>query len=134
MNIYETVIIFKPDIDGTTKSKYIDLFTHITGKKRGIKLDDQGIKKLAYPMRDIHTEGYYLIFTWKGTPENVAEVERQIRIDDNALKFITVRFDEERLMEEDYNDEDFEEMDEEFVDDSIKSEQGSLDAWDKIFN
>lgn len=133
MNIYETVIICKPDIDGTTKSKYIDLFTHITGKKRGIKYEDMGIKKLAYKIKDTYDEGYYLIFTWKGTPENVTEVERQIRIDDDVIKFMTVRFDEESLMEKDYNDDEFDEVDEEFVDGSVESEQGSQDAWDMIF-
>lgn len=128
-NIYETVIIFSGD--GTPKSKYLDLFTHITGKKRGIKYEDIGIRKLAYKMKDTYDEGYYVIYTWKGTPENVAEAERQMRIDDNVMKFMTVKYDEDRLMEEDYNDEDFAEEDE--VDGSVESEQGSQDAWDMIF-
>lgn len=130
--IFETIIIFKPDIDGTIKAKYLDLFSHITGTKRGVKYEDIGKRKLAYDMKG-KTEGYYLTFTWKGTGENITEIERHLRIDDDVLKFMSMKLDEESTME--YNDDDFNEIPEDEAEDGIvKSEQKQEDAWNKIFN
>ena len=53
-----------------------------------------------------------------GTSENVAELERHMRIDDNVLKFLTVRNEEAG-----YDLEELEEMPAE--DDAGKSEQSS---------
>lgn len=90
-NTYETIIILDPLNHEDSVKVFRDMCQEFT-KGYKIKEDDLGVKKLAYPLKEgKFTEGYYVRFVWMGTPENVAELERHVRIDDNVLKFITVR-------------------------------------------
>lgn len=114
-NTYETVIILDPLNYKDSVKVFRDMCQEFT-KGYKIKEDDLGVKKLAYPLKEEKfTEGYYVVFTWMGTSENVAKLERHMRIDDNVLKFITVRRDEEAEYE----------LEEIVVDDAGKSEQSS---------
>lgn len=90
---YETIIIFDPLNYEDSVKVFRDMCQEFT-KGYKIKEDYMGVKKLAYPIREKFTEGYYAMFTWMGTPENVAELERCMRINDNVLKFMTVKRDE----------------------------------------
>ena len=100
MHTYETVIIFN------SKSKTLkdsitllsDVCQTLTGSKYKIKVEDIGEKTLAYEIKS-HKSGYYVLLTWKGTPDNVSELERNLRINDDVLKFITVIKEDEELEE-----------------------------------
>lgn len=114
-NTYETIIILDPSNYKDSVKVFRDMCQEFT-KGYKIKEDDLGVKKLAYPLKgEKFTEGYYVRFVWMGTSENVAELERCMRINDNVLKFMTIRT-------EDAEDE-LEEMPAE--DDAGKSEQSS---------
>lgn len=93
-NTYETIIILDPSNYKDSVKVFRDMCQEFT-KGYKIKEDDLGVKKLAYPLKEEKfTEGYYVMFIWMGTPENVAELERCMRINDNVLKFITIKRDE----------------------------------------
>lgn len=99
MSIYETIIIFRTTrIDTTTLKESIDKFKDMIqsfSKPKKIKMEELGEKKLAYEIKK-ETSGYYVVFTWTTkTSEDVAELERQLRVDDHVLKFITVRQDDD---------------------------------------
>jgi small subunit ribosomal protein S6 len=113
-NTYETIIILDPSNHKDSAKVFRDMCQKFT-KEYKIKEDYLGVKKLAYPLREKFTEGYYVMFVWMGTPENVAELERHMRIDDNVLKFLTVRNEEAGY--------ELEEMP--AADDAGKSEQSS---------
>ena len=49
-----------------------------------------GLKRLAYTIRREKT-GYYYITHLEGTDNNVSEIEKQLRLNDNVIKFITIR-------------------------------------------
>lgn len=49
-----------------------------------------GLKKLAYKVRE-ETTGYYYTTHFKGTDSKVAEIEKQLRLNENIIKFITIR-------------------------------------------
>lgn len=51
----------------------------------------QGKKNLAYETKGEKT-GYYNITYFEGTEQEVAEIEKNLRINDNVIKFITVGF------------------------------------------
>ena len=51
-----------------------------------------GRRKLAYDIGK-NTEGYYVVFTFEAKPELIAELERNYRITDEIIKFITIRKD-----------------------------------------
>ena len=40
------------------------------------------------------TEGFYILLQFTAKPETVRELERQLRVQDQVMKFITVRIDE----------------------------------------
>lgn len=55
-------------------------------------IEEKGLRKLAYAVGKENT-GYYVIVEFKAMNENIVELERFYRIDDDILKFITVRKD-----------------------------------------
>ena len=116
MKTFEAVMILEPN--ETIAKAEIRKFTKLIqdwNKKDKVKVEDLGLKGLAYEIRK-HERGYYAIFTFKSTPENIAELERLFRIDDHVLKFIVVRKED---------DDEFEEYDpeEDAVPDEAESEQ-----------
>ena len=108
MDKYEAVVILKANMSTEETKEEIKKYTNIIQDwcdTKKVKVKDMGIKKLAYPIREIHKEGYYLIFTFLAHPENIPELERQFRIDDQIIKFITVRIDD--AADEEYELEDY---------------------------
>ena len=49
-----------------------------------------GLKRLAYKIKGEIT-GYYYITYFNGTESQVTEIEKQLRLNDNVIKLITVR-------------------------------------------
>lgn len=94
MNKYESVIIISPNIDDGTIEEIINKTTDlITRQGKVTEIDKMGIKKLAYAIQKCK-EGYYISFYYETDPSAIAEIERQFRINENILKFITVRKDD----------------------------------------
>jgi len=104
MRKYETFIISDPDLPD-------EINTALDGKIQSIVTSNQGEvltyapwgkRKLAYPIRK-RTRGLYVLMEYTGGPQLVAELERNLRIDERILKFITVlleeHFDPERERE-----------------------------------
>jgi small subunit ribosomal protein S6 len=91
MRRYETIFILDPDLSDDERRQRFDKITDlITGMKGAIiELDDWGGKRLAYAIRK-KTRGHYLRIDYCGTGELVAEVERNCRIDDKFLKYMTI--------------------------------------------
>ena len=96
MNKYESVIIIRPTLTEedakNTINKYKENFEKLSNKP--VKVEDLGKKKLAYEIQG-NKEGHYAVYTFYGKPEDISETERNYRIDDNVMKFITVKMDME---------------------------------------
>ena len=96
MNKYESVIIIKPTLtDDETKdtiNKYKENFEKLSNQP--VKVEDMGKKKLAYEIQG-NKEGHYAVYTFFGKNEDISDIERNYRIDDNVMKFITVKMDME---------------------------------------
>jgi len=60
-----------------------------------VRMDDGGKRNLAYPIKK-KTEGYYVLFEIEGSGQEIAELERRMRVNDMIIRFITVRVDEDR--------------------------------------
>ena len=60
-----------------------------------VRLDDIGVRTLAYPINK-RTEGYYVLFEIDGSGQEIAELERRMRVNDLIMRYITVRIDEDR--------------------------------------
>lgn len=90
-NSYENVIIIK----GTfTEEEYKQALNKIKDKVKELaeleKIEEIGLKKLAYEVKKNRT-GYYVIIYFKSTSQDVLELERYYRINDDVLKFIIVK-------------------------------------------
>ena len=88
-------------IDPETPADKIGKLNEAVGKlieKEGgtvVRMDDVGIRNLAYPIQKKY-EGHYVLFEIEGSGQEIAELERRMRVNDMILRYITVRVDEDR--------------------------------------
>lgn len=95
MNKYESIIILSDLLnEGEVKTEILKVESFIN-KESGsiIKTDNLGKKKMAYEVKG-HKEGIYIDFYFEGNEKLVNELERYYRIDDNILKFLTIKTDD----------------------------------------
>lgn len=60
-----------------------------------VRVDDIGRRKMAYQINK-KKEGYYVLFEIEGSGQEIAELERRMRVNDTIIRFMTVRVDEDR--------------------------------------
>jgi small subunit ribosomal protein S6 len=60
-----------------------------------VRMDDGGKRPLAYPINK-KSEGHYILFEIEGSGQEIAELERRMRVNDMIMRYITVRVDEDR--------------------------------------
>jgi small subunit ribosomal protein S6 len=94
MEKYETISIIRPnvseDIIEAISNKTADIINNIGGEI--LKVDKWGLRKLAYPIKKEPT-GYYVYTVFSGNGAGVDEMERIFKIDDNILKYMTIKLD-----------------------------------------
>lgn len=94
MNKYESVIIINPSVDEEGVKSLVSKFTDLINTDGKVeKVDDLGKRKLAYEVKK-QKEGYYQIFNFEANPELIKELERNYRIADEVIKFMTIKVDE----------------------------------------
>lgn len=90
MNKYESVIIINPNLDEEGIKKLVATFTDLINKDGKVeKADELGKRKLAYEI-DKNKEAYYVVFYFEANPSLIAELERNYRITDDIIKFMTI--------------------------------------------
>ena len=94
---YEVMYIINPDTAGDKIEKLNDAVGKLIKKEGGevVRMDDIGIRNLAYPIQK-KTEGHYVLFEVDGSGQEIAELERRMRVNDMIMRYITVRVDEDR--------------------------------------
>jgi len=91
MNKYESVIIINPSVDDEGIKALIKKYTDIINNEGKVEsVDELGKRRLAYEINK-NKEGFYTVFNFEAKPELIAELERNYRIDDSVMKFITVK-------------------------------------------
>ena len=91
MRRYETIVIVDPDLSEPDRNQRFEKILDLINQMKGVLIekDDWGNRRLAYEIRK-KTRGYYMRFDFCGTGELVAELERNCRIDDKFLKYMTI--------------------------------------------
>ena len=92
MRQYETLFIVTPD---SSEEDLKAVATKIKGVVTGMNgivtsYDEQGRKKLAYSVKK-QNKGYYVLMDYAGSAGIVSELERNMRLDDRVLKYLTVK-------------------------------------------
>lgn len=92
---YETIFITSPDLSDEVLKGLKDRLSPIVEQFGGkmVLTEDWGKRKLAYPIRK-ETRGHYSYFVYTGNPGVVHEVERNLRIQEHILRFLTVNLDQ----------------------------------------
>ena len=98
MNKYESVIIINPSVDEEQVKALTTKFTDMINKDGNVeKADNLGKKKLAYEIKknkEGNAEGYYVVLYFTANPSIIAELERNYRITDDVIKFMTINVNE----------------------------------------
>ena len=91
MNKYESVIIINPNVDEEGMKALISRFTDLINTDGKVeKVDELGKRKLAYEVKK-NEEGFYVVFYFEANADLIAELERNYRITDEVIKFMTIK-------------------------------------------
>jgi len=97
MRHYENLVILKPTLTAEEMEAAIaNIEANIT-KDGGeiVAREAKGMKKLAYEINR-SPRGYFHVMYFKIAPAAIAEIERLYRINEDVLRFVTVKYDSKR--------------------------------------
>jgi small subunit ribosomal protein S6 len=92
MRHYETLFIINPEISDEETDAVVEKYSSLLtegGAFIGL-VDKWGRRRLAYTVKKFN-KGFYVLFDYGSSPEAVAEMERNFKIDDNVIRFLTVK-------------------------------------------
>jgi small subunit ribosomal protein S6 len=89
MRNYELGCISDPELDAQAQS---DLEAKVSSRIEAAggkmhKVDRWGKRRLAYPIKK-HTDGYYVFYQMELPPQAAIEIERDLRLNENVLRFL----------------------------------------------
>ena len=95
MAFYESVYIARPDISSAQVEALTQRLTEIVeaGGGRVTKNEYWGLKNLAYRIKK-NRKGHYSLLNIDAPSEAVGEYERNMRLSEDVLRYLTVRVDE----------------------------------------
>jgi small subunit ribosomal protein S6 len=91
---FETTIIIRPDSNKEAIADLVNRLQRIFERNGGRmqKIDNWGLRTLAYPIA-AHKKGVYLYVRFLGGSDMVKELERNLRIWDEVVRYLTVVID-----------------------------------------
>lgn len=91
---YESVAIINATLEDdqieSTISRMQETITTHGGEM--LDLDKWGRKRLAYPINKAKS-GYYVIFRFNASTDLIATLERNYRLDENVIRYLTIQLD-----------------------------------------
>jgi small subunit ribosomal protein S6 len=89
--------IVDPETPADRIAKLNEAVGKVVEKEGGtvVRMDDIGRRPLAYQINK-RNEGYYVLFEIDGSGQEIAELERRMRVNDMIMRYITIRVDEDR--------------------------------------
>ena len=95
MPYYESVFIARPDISAAQVEALTESLTPITSEKGGsvTKNEYWGLKTLTYRIKK-NRKGHYSLLNLDAPPAAIKELERNMLLNEDILRFMTIRVDE----------------------------------------
>jgi len=95
MPLYESVVIARQDISSTQVDTLADDLTKILEENGGsvAKREHWGLRSLTFRIKK-NRKGHYVLFNVDAPPAAVTEYERRMRINEDVLRYLTIRVDE----------------------------------------
>ena len=96
MRRYESVVILAPEMPDDDIRNFTEKYSELIKTNGGeiIKIEDWGFKRLAYLVKK-KEKGRYILFDFVGVPAVITELERQFKISEEVLKFLSVKIDDD---------------------------------------
>ena len=93
MTAYETLFVVHPE-RGTRIKELIDRFRKVIEGQAGsvANVDEWGMHDLAYKIEK-QGKGFYTLIRYESSPRAVEELERNLKLTDGILRYLTVRLD-----------------------------------------
>lgn len=93
MTLYETLFVVHPE-KGPRMKEFIERFQKVIEGQDGnvTAVDEWGARDLAYRIEK-QARGYYTLIRYNATGRAVDELERNLRLTDGILRYLTVRAD-----------------------------------------
>ena len=95
--VYEVIFIVDPDTQEEEMTRLTQNLSGVVTDQGGTVTRNEvlGRRQLAYRIGR-KNEGVYVLFEVEGTGGEIAELERRMRVNDQIMRYMTVRVDEDR--------------------------------------
>jgi len=92
---YETIFILRPDMGDSAQKEAIKRFEGIVGGTGGdlVETEEWGFRELAYRIKG-ERRGFYVRLDYGGSGATMNEVERNLKLADGVLRYLSVLVDE----------------------------------------
>lgn len=95
MPLYEHIFLARQDVTSQQVEAMVDTYKDVIQQNGGTveKTEMWGVKSLAYRIKK-NRKAHFTMFNISAPAPAVAEMERQMRISEDILRFMTIRVDE----------------------------------------
>lgn len=95
MNKYECIYVARQDIPQSQVDNMSEQFTGVVKEYSGTvhKVEYCGLRQLAYKIKK-NRKGHYVEMHFEATPDAIVEMERQMGLHEDMLRFLTLRMKE----------------------------------------
>ena len=95
MPFYENIFIARQDISTAQVEALTETFANLVAENGGKveKREYWGLRNLSYRMKK-NRKGHYVLFNLEAPPAAVSELERNMRINEDVLRYLTIRVEE----------------------------------------
>ena len=96
MNQYEVMYVIDTALEDSARTELINRFNELVVKNGGEveRVDEWGKRRLAYAI-NYKTEGYYVLMYIKAPADLPRELERNLKISDQVLRYLVIRYEGE---------------------------------------
>jgi small subunit ribosomal protein S6 len=94
MPFYENVFIARQDISAAQADTLAETFSNVIAEQGGkvTKKENWGLRNIAFRIKK-NRKGHYILLNIDAPPAAVQEMERQMRINEDILRYLTTRVD-----------------------------------------
>ncbi len=97
MKLYETTFIARQDMAPSQVDLLTEQYSKIVLDHGGsvVKTEYCGLRQLAYPIKK-NSKGHYVLLSLKVKPEAIQEIERQMRLNSDIIRYLSVVVDKHK--------------------------------------